>query len=81
MLTPAGFLEHCGPRTGSYRVGGERVPRGAGGNGERSDGDGAGEGEPWLSYADLTGAVVDEIEAPVRHRAQASVFNVRAGKR
>lgn len=31
MLTPAGYLEHGGRRTGRYRVGGERVPDGSGG--------------------------------------------------
>ncbi|MEU6510494.1 NAD(P)H-binding protein [Streptomyces sp. NPDC046942] len=70
MLTPAGFLEHDGPRTGRYRVGGERLP-GVGGAG--SDG----RGEPWLSYADLAVAVVDEIETPAWHRTRVSVFNVR----
>lgn len=81
MLTPAGFLEHGGPRTGRYRVGGERVPVGAGESGEQSDSDGDRDGEPWLSYADLAVAVVDEIETPVRHRARVSVFNVRDGRR
>ncbi|MEV5381424.1 hypothetical protein [Streptomyces sp. NPDC052721] len=46
--------------------------RGAGG--ERLPGDGP---EPWLSYADLAVAVVDEIEQPVRHRTRVSVFNSR----
>ncbi|MEV5172862.1 NAD(P)H-binding protein [Streptomyces flaveolus] len=63
MLTPAGHLEHGGTRTGRYRIGGERLP-----------GDGP---EPWLSYADLAVAVVDEIEEPVRHRTRVSVFNFR----
>ncbi|MER7840451.1 hypothetical protein ABTY98_32300 [Streptomyces sp. NPDC096040] len=35
------------------------------------------EGEPWLSYADLAVAVVDEIERPARHRTRVSVFNFR----
>ncbi|MEV7393625.1 hypothetical protein [Streptomyces sp. NPDC091215] len=61
MLTPAGFLDHGGERTGRYRVGGERVPG----------------GEPRLSYADLAVAVVDEIERPVRHRERVSVFSFR----
>ncbi|WP_256255576.1 NAD(P)-dependent oxidoreductase [Streptomyces sp. MUSC 14] len=30
VLTPAGFLEQNGPRTGRYRAGGERMRRGAG---------------------------------------------------
>ncbi|MFF7979279.1 NAD(P)-dependent oxidoreductase [Streptomyces sp. NPDC007901] len=63
MLTPAGFLEHGGERTGRYRVGGERVPG----------------GEPWLSYADLAVAVIDEIDRPVRHRERVSVFSFREG--
>lgn len=61
MLTPAGHLEHGGVRTGRYRVGGERLP----------------DGDAWLSYADLAVAVVDEIEAPARHRTRVSVFNLR----
>ncbi|MEW2286474.1 NAD(P)H-binding protein [Streptomyces sp. NPDC047841] len=67
MLTPAGYLEHSGARTGRYRVGGERLP--------------GGDPEPWLSYADLAVAVVDEIEQPVRHRKRVSVFNYREEKR
>ncbi|MGW2458998.1 NAD(P)-dependent oxidoreductase [Streptomyces sp. NPDC001356] len=63
MLTPAGHLEHGGVRTGRYRVGGERLPGGG--------------REPWLSYADLAVAVVDEIAQPVRHRTRVSVFNHR----
>ncbi|MEV6806064.1 NAD(P)H-binding protein [Streptomyces sp. NPDC051132] len=63
MLTPPGFLDPGGARTGRYRVGGERLP-----------GDGR---APWLSYADLAVAVVDEIERPVRHRTRVSVFNYR----
>ncbi|MGW0511347.1 NAD(P)H-binding protein [Streptomyces olivaceoviridis] len=43
--------------------------------GERLPGDGP---EPWLSYADLAVAVVDEIERPVRHRTRVSVFNFRS---
>ncbi|MFF8730698.1 NAD(P)-dependent oxidoreductase [Streptomyces sp. NPDC015171] len=61
MLTPAGHLDHGGARTGRYRVGGEQLP--------------AGSREPWLSYADLAVATVDEIEKPVRHRTRVSVFN------
>ncbi|MYW42077.1 NAD(P)H-binding protein [Streptomyces sp. SID161] len=63
MLTPAGHLEHGGDRTGRYHVGGERLP--------------GGDREPWLSYADLAVALVDEIERPVRHRTRVSVFNFR----
>ncbi|MEU6667314.1 NAD(P)H-binding protein [Streptomyces sp. NPDC046727] len=66
MLTPAGHLEHGGARTGRYRVGGEQLP-----------GD---DREPWLSYADLAVALVDEIEEPVRHRTRVSVFNLREDK-
>lgn len=71
MLTPAGHLEHGGPRTGRYRVGGERLPRAESGDG------GA---EPWLSYAELAVAAVDEIQASARHRIRVPVFNFRSGK-
>ncbi|MHA5049939.1 NAD(P)-dependent oxidoreductase [Streptomyces sp. SD15] len=57
MLTPAGGLEQGAPRTGRYRLGGERVPDGA----------------HVLSYADLAVAVVDEIEGPTQHRTWVSV--------
>ncbi|WP_208883376.1 hypothetical protein [Streptomyces sp. PBH53] len=63
MLTPAGYLEHDGVRTGRYRVGGERLS----GNGR----------EPWVSYAALAVAVVDEIQNAARHRAEVPVFNAR----
>ncbi|WP_225822555.1 NAD(P)-dependent oxidoreductase [Streptomyces naphthomycinicus] len=66
MLTPAGHLEHGGARTGRYRFGGERLP--------------GGDREPWLSYADLAVASVDEIEKPTRHRTRVSVFNYREAK-
>lgn len=72
MLTPAGPLEHGGPRTGRYRVGGERLPGvGGGEGGERG-------GEPWLSYADRAGTVVDEIQGPLRHRTRVSVVKFRS---
>lgn len=57
MLTPGGGLEQAAPRTGRYRLGGERVPDGA----------------AVLSYADLAVAVLDEIETPTRHRTRVSV--------
>ncbi|MGN5378319.1 NAD-binding protein [Streptomyces lasalocidi] len=77
VLTPAGFLEQNGPRTGRYHA-----ERGADASWcGREQGDGDGDGEPWLSYADLAVAVADESEAPVRQRARVSVFNVRTGMR
>ncbi|MEU8027107.1 NAD(P)H-binding protein [Streptomyces sp. NPDC049099] len=69
MLTPAGHLEHGGRRTGRYHVGGERLP------GIKGEERGEHGGEPWLSYADLAVAVVDEIQRPLRHRTRVSVFN------
>lgn len=46
--------------------------------GKRLPGDGP---EPWLSYADLAVAKVDEIERPVRRRTRVSVSNFRYEKR
>ncbi|MDG4787920.1 hypothetical protein O7626_18570 [Micromonospora sp. WMMD1102] len=48
-----------GPRTGRYRIGGDRAPAP-----ELSQ----------LSYADLAVATVDEIEAPRHHRRRVAVF-------
>ncbi|MGW2097423.1 hypothetical protein ACWCPX_06865 [Streptomyces olivaceoviridis] len=57
-------------------LGARRCPDGAVPHrGERLPGDGP---EPWLSYADLAVAVVDEIERPVRRRKRVSVFNFRS---
>ncbi|BBJ37402.1 hypothetical protein SSPO_001200 [Streptomyces antimycoticus] len=53
-----GGLEQSAPRTGRYRLGGERVP----------------DGRAVLSYTDLAVAVLDEIEAPTRHRTRVSVI-------
>jgi len=58
VVTPPAGLTPDGPRTGRYRVGGDRV---------------AGPGSEVLSYADLAVAVVDEIEAPRHHRTRISV--------
>lgn len=59
VLTPGGGLEQDAPRTGRYRLGGERAPDGA----------------QVLSYADLAVAVLDEIETPTRHRTRVSVLS------
>ncbi|MFD5076746.1 NAD(P)-dependent oxidoreductase [Streptomyces sp. NPDC058371] len=59
MLTPPARLEVGAPRTGRYRLGGERAP----------------DADAWLSYADLAVAVLDEIETPTLHRTRVSVFN------
>ncbi|MEU6350495.1 NAD(P)H-binding protein [Streptomyces sp. NPDC047072] len=62
MLTPGGGLEQGAPRTGRYGWGEERV-----------FGGGPESGPSVLSYADLAVAVVDEVEAPSRHRVRVSV--------
>lgn len=58
MLTPPAQLDPDGTRSGSYRVGGDRV---ADAGGDR------------LSYADLAVAIVDQIDAPTQHRTRVSV--------
>ncbi|WP_347359817.1 NAD(P)H-binding protein [Streptomyces sp. 150FB] len=60
VLTPPALLDSAGPRTGRYRTGGESV---------------TGAGPLGLSYADLAVALIDEIESPLHHRAQVSVFD------
>jgi putative NADH-flavin reductase len=61
MLSPPAFLKP-GPRSGTYRVGGEDL---------LMDGD-----QPaGITVADLAVAIVDEIEAPKHHRARFTVAN------
>jgi putative NADH-flavin reductase len=61
MLTPPMAFPADGPRTGAYRLGGDALLVGPG-------------GEPaGLSYADLAVALVDEARAPTVHRARAAV--------
>ncbi|MBB5130858.1 hypothetical protein HNP84_000546 [Thermocatellispora tengchongensis] len=61
LVPPPALLDPDAPRTGRYRIGGERVL----------------DGPPLLpgafAYADLAVAVVDEITAPRHHRAQVAV--------
>jgi uncharacterized protein len=60
LAPPPTMLDPDGPRTGRYRSGGNQVlPAEA--------------GTPLFRYADLAVAVVDEIEAPKRHRVLAAV--------
>lgn len=60
VTPPPTLLDEEAPRTGRYRVGGNRV---------LADGEGTG----LFSYADLAVALVDEIENPRHHRAQIAV--------
>lgn len=63
MLAPPANLNVESPRTGHYRLGGE-------------DAAPAVDGAPaHLSYSDLAVAIVDELDAPTRHRARVSVFD------
>ncbi|WP_158883128.1 NAD(P)-dependent oxidoreductase [Amycolatopsis anabasis] len=60
LAPPPTLLDNDAPRTGHYRIGGERVLP------EREDGG-------LFRYADLAVALVDEVETPKHHRAQVAV--------
>ena len=55
FVSPAAFLDPAGPRTGTYRTGGDQLLSKA-------------DGQSHISYADFAVAFVDEIETPRHHR-------------
>jgi putative NADH-flavin reductase len=60
VLSPAGFFEQNGERTGRYRVSGDALLRDEVGNSH-------------ISYADYAIAMIDELERPAHHRTRFSV--------